>query len=47
MVLSQFAHNLLDILEFWVSISENNWDGTQVIKIRGPGALAELLPGGV
>ena len=32
-VLTQFAHNLLDRVEFWVTISENNWDGIWVVKI--------------
>ena len=52
-VLSQFAHNLLDILEFRVSISEYNWNGIRVIEVGGfgrvgvPGALAKVLPGEV
>ena len=32
-VLTQFAHDLLDRCEFWVRISENNWNGIWVVKI--------------
>ena len=32
-VLAQFAHDLLDRGEFWVSISENNWDCIWIVKI--------------
>ena len=35
MVQAQLAHNLLGTLEFRVSISENNWDGIQVIEVGG------------
>ena len=53
MVLTQFAHNLLDRGEFSVSTSENNWNGVWVVKIGifggvgVPEVLVELLPGGV
>ena len=35
MVLAQLACNLFDTLEFRVSISENDWDGTWVIEVGG------------
>ena len=35
MVFNQFAHNLLNRFKFWVSISENNWDGIRIIKVGG------------
>ena len=35
MLLAQLAHNLLDTLEFWVSISENYWDDIWVIEVGG------------
>ena len=35
MVLTKFAHYLFNSSKFWVSISENNWDGIMIIEVGG------------
>ena len=35
MVLTQFAHNLLNRFKFRASISENNWDSIKIIEVGG------------